>query len=87
MNPPATVSSSGSLLGTHLLSRGFGTIEEFILSQNPDGALETIDVPEMPTVKIVRDDTPAKAASVAARHLTFSRVVAGGLHYSVVQVA
>jgi len=87
MNPSATILSSGSLLGTHLQSQGFGTIEEYIQSQTPDGTLESIDVPGMPTVKIIRDDSPAKEASVAAKQITFSHVVAGNLAYSVVQVA
>jgi hypothetical protein len=88
MNPPSnSISASGALLGTHLRSRGLGAVEEFIQNQNPDGTLESIDVPDMPTVKIIRDDTPAKASSVASKQITFAHVVAGGLAYSVVQVA
>lgn len=89
MNPPTqtSISSSGSLLGTHLASKGFSTIEDFIQRANPDGTLEVLEVPDMPTVKIVRDGTPAKETVVSKGQLVFAYAAVGNLNYSVVQVA
>ena len=81
------VSSSNTLLGHHIRDLGFASIEAFIRHHNPEGHLEMIEIPGMPTVRLVRDGTPSKAEVYTLRQIVMGHVAVEGATYAVVQVA
>lgn len=82
-----TVSSSGSLIEGHLCRLGYQSFDDFLQKQNPDGLLDSLVVPGVPTVRLIRHGSDARNQVDALGQLVFGHVTGGGFDYAIVQVS
>ncbi len=82
----SSVFSSNTLVENHVRTLGYTSLADFIGQQNPDGLLDSLPIPQMPTLRLVRADSQAHSEGLARRELVIGRVRVEGSVYLVVLV-